>query len=103
MRTIGRHWPASAPRGDAPARCSYCGVIWRRSQLVKDRAGYLACPDDVDGRDVVTLSLANAKAAAQRDLRSGAPTDGITMDRENPAVPIPGIEDGAWVPPVRAF
>lgn len=61
----------------------------------------LACPDDVDGRDVVTLSLLNAKAAAQRDLRSGAPSDGITMDREEPAVPIPGPTFGAWVPSVR--
>lgn len=60
----------------------------------------LACPDDVDGRDVVTLSMLNAKAAAQRDLRSGVPTDGITMDRESPATPIPGPTFGSWVPPV---
>lgn len=95
MRTIGRHWPANAPRGDAPARCSYCGVIWRRSQLARDRSGNLACPDDRAGRDIVTLSLLNAQGAKQNRGSTG-PTDGVTMDRESPAIPIPG----PGIPPI---
>lgn len=88
MQTISRRWPRNAPRGDAPARCGYCGVIWRRSQLVKDRAGLLACPDDRSGRDIVTLSMLNAQGAKQ-NRGTVTPSDGIAMDRESPAVPIP--------------
>jgi len=86
MRTIGRKW--RGPRGSYPARCSYCGVIWPSDKLVKDRAGMLACPDDRAGRDVVTLSIANAKAAKRGEGRP-PPPDGMTMDRESPAIPIP--------------
>jgi len=44
--------------------CDYCGVNWRRSKLIRDRAGYLVCPDDRGGRDAVTLAE-EAAAAAQ--------------------------------------
>jgi hypothetical protein len=66
MRTIGRHRPKSSPRGDVVALCDYCGVQWYRSQLVRDRSGLLVCPDEGDGKDSVTLSEANARAAASR-------------------------------------
>lgn len=65
MRTIGRHWPSKAPRGDFQALCDYCGVMWRRSQLKRDRAGMLACPDDAKGKDGVTLAQENAAQAGQ--------------------------------------
>lgn len=65
MKTIGRHWSKKAPRGDFQAMCDYCGVQWRRSELRRDRSGMLACPDDVRGKDGVTLSEENALAAAQ--------------------------------------
>lgn len=97
MRTIGRRWPKSAPRGDAPARCSYCGVIWRRSQLVRDRSGNLACPDDRDGRDVATLSFLNAQGAQSRQITSNAPSDGIVSTSDT-ITPIPGPTFGDWVP-----
>lgn len=58
MRTIGRRWPTSAPRGDYSAQCAYCGAVWRRSQLRRDGQGNLMCPDD-DGLDPVTLDEAN--------------------------------------------
>lgn len=47
MRTIGRHWPKSAPRGDHPVRCDLCGTVWRLSQLHRERSGLLVCPWDV--------------------------------------------------------
>src|SRR5687767_6446547 len=100
-RTIGKKWPKSAPRGDAPAVCDYCSAVWRRSQLVRDRAGRLACPWDAKGRDEATLSFLNAQGAAHRDLTSGAPSDGIQMPRESPAVPVPGPTFGAWVPVIQ--
>jgi len=65
MRTIGHRWPSSAPQGDRSVFCDYCGVKWRRSQCTRDRAGRLACPDDREGKDEVTLSEENAAAAAQ--------------------------------------
>ena len=47
--------------------CDYCGVLWRRSQLRRDGAGHLVCPDEGDGRDSVTLDKLNAShAQAQR-------------------------------------
>lgn len=58
----------------------------------------LACPDDRRGRDIVTLSELNARAASEQRFVSGVPSDGITMDREKPAVPIPGPTFGPWVP-----
>ncbi len=56
MRTIGRHWPTSAPSGDYQANCSYCGVMWRRSQLRKDASGNYACPREGSGLDKAALS-----------------------------------------------
>lgn len=63
-RTIGRHLPGDLPRNDVKSRCDYCGVMYYRSQLRRDRSGFLACEEDYGG-DVVSLSEGNA-AAAQR-------------------------------------
>lgn len=65
-RTIGRHWPQSAPRGSYTARCDVCGVWWRRDELFRDAAGRWRCPDDAKGRNEVTLARGNAAAAARR-------------------------------------
>jgi hypothetical protein len=46
--------------------CDWCGVPWRLSQMTLDAAGHLRCPDDQRGRDGVTLSLVNARAAEKR-------------------------------------
>lgn len=69
MRTIGKRWPSSAPRGDYQAECSYCGVRWLRSLLRRDRSGNLTCPDEGRGRDAVHLSELNAHHAS----RPGSP------------------------------
>lgn len=60
MRTIGRHWPRDAPRGDYQAKCDYCGVLYRRSELVRDEAGLLVCAAEGEGLDVVALSRMSA-------------------------------------------
>lgn len=61
-----------------------------RSQLVRDASGNLACPDDVAGLDVVTLSEGNAEAATNRQIiRADGPVDG-TADSEN-TVPAPPV------------
>jgi hypothetical protein len=41
-------------------------VVWRRSQLERKADGFLYCPDDKNGRDVVTLNEGNVAAAAMR-------------------------------------
>lgn len=91
MRTIGKHWPRSSS-GDYQAMCDYCGVQWRRSQLVRDASGLLACPDDQRGRDVVTLNQGNAEYAARqrqygRTMRDGANWNGPSIDVAPPFVP----------------
>lgn len=57
-RQIGRKWPSTAPRGDYTAQCSFCGSLWRRSQLRRDGMGNLMCPDD-DGLDPLSLDQEN--------------------------------------------
>ena len=69
MRTIPRHWPASAPRGDYRETCDICGALWRRSQLRRDGEGRLVCPDEGDGLDARTLDAQN-EAYARARLRT---------------------------------
>lgn len=65
MRTISRHIPVELPRNDTESFCGYCGTVYHRSKLRRDRAGLLACERDYGG-DVVTLGEAIAAAAAER-------------------------------------
>lgn len=68
-QTIGKRFRGKL--GDSTAHCSYCGVRWLRSELVRDASGRFACPDDVKGRDEVTLDQANAAAAKEFASRFG--------------------------------
>jgi hypothetical protein len=51
--------------------CDYCGVYWYRSKMRLDAAGYLACPDDQKGLDVVSLARGNAASAASMPVIKG--------------------------------
>ncbi len=98
MRTIKRQWPSNAPRGDIQVICDYCGIQWRRSQLRRDRSGLLACPDDVRGRDSVTLDEGNAMGAMEttgpKTVRDAGNIDlGGGHDKDNP-MSIVGIQQG---------
>jgi hypothetical protein len=100
MRTIGRKRKLDSPNGDVVVLCSYCGVLWYRSQLVRDAAGNLACPDDSPGLDIVSASLGNAAAASNRQLgRYRQEIDG-TFDAKN-KVPYPGFVNANGPPPVK--
>jgi hypothetical protein len=66
--SFGKHRPSDSPRGDTQRACSYCGVYWLRSKLRRDAAGLLACPDDQDGLDAVTLTEGNAALSGNRQL-----------------------------------
>lgn len=90
-RTITKHWPSSTPNGDKQAQCDYCGVVWRRSQLNRDEAGLLYCPDEGEGRDGVALSRANAEAASEMrgiepDRTGGVPPTLITDSPDQTAL-----------------
>lgn len=82
-RTISFKWPRSAPLGDHAVICDYCGVQWRRSQLRRDRAGLLYCPDEGPGRDAVALSRDNV-AQSRRRYAPLAPKDGGNWDNDGP-------------------
>jgi hypothetical protein len=74
--------------------CAYCGAQWRASQLKKDRAGNLYCPDEGDGLDAVALSELNAAQA--RDTAIPTSTAGGRMDhQDNPATD--GSDAGTFV------
>jgi hypothetical protein len=45
--------------------CDYCGIKWYRSECRVDASGFLACPDDQDGRDQVTCDRQNQAAATE--------------------------------------
>lgn len=65
-RTIGRHIPATAPRGDYVVECHYCGVPWYRSLMREDGGGHLVCPHEGDGLDAISLQrLESAPTAAE--------------------------------------
>jgi hypothetical protein len=85
--TIGKHRPASLPRGDYVAVCSYCGQAWYRSQLIREESGRFACPDEGDGLDEVALAAEQIAWADQWTRRSDhdAPGDPAlsTADRPN--------------------
>ena len=84
MRTIGRHWNREdARRGDFAAMCDYCGVMWPRKELRRDAAGMLACRDEGQGRDAVTLARESAAAAsrpARQPTTDSAGSDSTTND-----------------------
>lgn len=70
MLTMPRnYWPLPGPPGERRAVCDYCGITWYRSSMRRDESGFLACPDDQDGRDVVQLNRLNQEAAQRSRLR----------------------------------
>jgi len=99
MRTIGRHWPSSAPLWDVQSICDYCGVVWRKSQLRRDGAHLLAYRYCSTGGDIVTLSQENAQRA--RDTQdigydSTGRMDGATNSYETTPIGILGSSLVGW-------
>ena len=81
MRTISHTMPDLAA-GDFSCLCSYCGVLYYRSELVLDQSGLLACERDRGG-DVVALSMENAERSTGREsaeIRDGGATDSPITD-----------------------
>ena len=83
---VGRRWPQRAPRGDFSCECDICGVVWRRSQMVRKADGVLGCPDDASGLDVVTLNEGNAAAAAALKTSNPREDGGTFRSDVSPAV-----------------
>lgn len=86
-RTVHRHRPPTSPAGDTLRTCGYCGVEWYRSQLQRDAAGILACPDDQSGLDAVSLSKGNADAASHHRMgqHTGDSDGGIDPPNTTPS------------------
>ncbi len=88
MRTIGRK-RRQGERG--VALCGYCGTRWNRSDLYRDQAGVLTCPQEGRGRDTVALTKANvASAKAYARSYDRPPRYPGAMDKET-AVPIASV------------
>ena len=88
MRTIGTKRPASSPIGDYQAMCSYCGVVWLRSELWKDEQGFLVCPDEGPGLDQVALSreIAASSVGLKRRQRPHEGYPGDHNDDPDPTI-----------------
>lgn len=83
------------------AQCDYCQVRYRRSQLVKQRNGLLACSgpgtlDDARGRDEVTLDQQNA-AATRRNRRRTRAADGRFDRHQRTPKDILGSASHTWL------
>lgn len=104
-RTIGKRWPTAKPRGDYAAKCDYCDVLYRRSQLRRLPNGALACfgpgtNDDAMGRDEVTLSRANAEAAKERKRTPRFGGGGGRPDARDVLYPLIDVDGEARFPRV---
>lgn len=88
--TIGRHWKRP-PKGDFQSECAYCGVRWRRSELTRDSAGLLRCPDEGDGHDSTALSALNAEAYRMSSLEQ---MDGPAKGEPKTYEPAAALYDG---------
>lgn len=73
--TMPRRYQGPAPAGERRAECAYCGLTWYRSSMIRDPAGRLACPDDQDGRDEVTLARLNAEGGVHQPQPSPVTED----------------------------
>lgn len=80
MRTISHRWPKTAPRGDYPAYCDFCGTKWRRSELRTDSDGKLRCPHEGDGMSRTDCNRANAQARREEAARSARRAPGGRAD-----------------------
>lgn len=69
-------------KGEHLSRCDVCGTPWLRSALRRGRDNLLRCPDDIAGRDEVTLAELTASRAAALSQRLGmrSPADGAVPD-----------------------
>lgn len=81
MSTIGRHHHGT--RRDTQSECAYCGVVYLRSELRLNMEGFLACPDDWDGRTALEIDYQRAiDAAVPSEIRPArdkpAPSSAVT-------------------------
>lgn len=106
MRTIGRRWPADKPFGEFVSVCDYCGVPWYRSQLRRDGAGLLACPDEGDGPSATEQLEANAEKAMRwageqaeraQPVYDGRPFVFEATEFESDPVTLLGDDCAAWL------
>lgn len=74
MRTIGRRY--SGPSRNWQEMCDYCGAQWLRSDLTLDPQGYLACPDDRDGRTVKEIDYQRAGDSSEPCIVRGKTREG---------------------------
>lgn len=84
-RTIGKHWPKNAPKGDYQALCAVCGYHYRRSQLVKRMDGKLVCSG------ARSMSCAREICAMELDALNSS------MANTGPHPPIDGVHEGGVV------
>lgn len=67
--TIGRRY--QGPTRQWSESCDYCGVSWHRSEMRLDENGYLACPDDRDGRASKAIDYQRAMDASEPSIVKG--------------------------------
>ncbi len=76
-------------KGEFLSRCDVCSVPYLRSALRRCEDGLLRCPDDLPGRNAVTLAMLTAARAAALAARAGMkrPADGAFPDVDSNGQP----------------
>lgn len=74
MSTIGRNHVG--PARTWAEECSYCGVMWLRTDMVRNADGYLACPDDREGRTAIEIDAQRASDASEVSVIRGKKFEG---------------------------
>ncbi len=95
-RTIGAHFPPEIPATSFTTCCDYCGCVYYRHQLRRDRSGLLACSTDYGG-DIVSLDEANAAAAMRFNGPQGILDGGMAPPRNHELPPPVIYPDGQGV------
>lgn len=83
MKTIPGKIDPSWPRGTYRARCDYCGAGFMRHQLRRNESGFLACPDDQQGRDEVMLNRLNVQHSTSNYRTTKVQDGGSDPDANN--------------------
>lgn len=99
MRTVPRN---ITRKGEFLSMCDYCGSMYLRSALWRDKSGLLRCPQDTPGRDVVTLAELTANRAAALSSRLGEQNlaDGARPDTDSAGRP---SSSSSYTGPTRKF
>lgn len=93
-RSIPKKVPKDIEFGTYTSKCDYCGAVFYRHQLQRDRAGLLFCPDEGEGLDKVLLTELNAQGAEEHQVQHGPNDSGFRVHSDDTVTPLEDVLPG---------